>query len=365
MRRIRSILRQFLFIIPAMLGLLLYCLLPSFPQVAEWVFSRFLFRQISVPVGGIVSLFPFSLTELLVILAIPGSLALLVLLVVRIIRSSSRLRTAGIAAKGIAWTLSFTFLAYMLLHGVNFYRLPVQQLMGLDVSAKTPEFLQQVCIDLAQKASEARAELSEDENGYTRLSETLDQTLRQADKGYRILAPDMPYLSGGVWRTKPVQMSHLWSYTGITGMYFPMLCEANVNIDVPESSIPATAAHELAHTRGFASEDECNFLAYLTCINSPSADYRYSGYLLAYIYCSNALYGFDTEMWGAVQPYCSDGVHRDLGERNEYWEQFEGEVEEISSSVNDTFLEIQGVDDGVLSYDRVVELILAYYAKTM
>lgn len=365
MKRVGFILRQFLFLTPAMVGLLLYWILPSFPYVTEWLFSRFIFRLLSVPVGGIVSLFPFSVTELLAVMAVPGCLALIVLFIVRLIRSSSRLRTAVLAAKGLAWTLSCVFLTYMLLHGVNFYRLPIHQLMELDVSAKTPEFLQQVCIDLAQKASLVRTELPEDQNGYTQLSETLNQTLRRADEGYRTLSSEMPYLSGGVWRTKPVQLSHLWSYTGITGMYFPMLCEANVNIDAPESSIPATAAHEIAHTRGFAGEDECNFLAYLTCINNPSADYRYSGYLLAYIYCSNALYEFDTDMWGAVQPYCSDGMHRDLGERNEYWEQFEGEVEEISSSANNTFLEIQGVDDGVLSYDRVVELILAYYVKFM
>ena len=42
---------------------------------------------------------------------------------------------------------------------------------------------------------------------------------------------------------------------------------------------PSTAAHELAHTRGFAREDECNFFAFLTSIASDSADCRYSGYL--------------------------------------------------------------------------------------
>ncbi len=83
---------------------------------------------------------------------------------------------------------------------------------------------------------------------------------------------------------KPVQLSHWWSYTGITGMYFPFFAEANVNIDVPDSGIPATAAHELAHTRGFAREDECNFLAYLACIHHSSGDVRYSGYLSAYIF---------------------------------------------------------------------------------
>ena len=181
--------------------------------------------------------------------------------------------------------------------------------------------------------------------------------------GYRSLQGTYPFLFGGVFRAKPVQLSHWWSYTGITGMYFPMLAEANVNIDVPDSSIPATAAHELAHTRGFAREDECNFLAYLTCIHSDSADFRYSGYLMAYIYCSNALYAYDIELWRETRAACSEGVLRDLGERNRYWEAFEGRVQEISNSVNNSFLESQGQEKGTLSYDEVVSLIVSYYIR--
>ena len=146
-------------------------------------------------------------------------------------------------------------------------------------------------------------------------------------------------------------------------MYFPMLAEANVNIDVPDSSIPATAAHELAHTRGFAREDECNFLAYLTCIHSDSADFRYSGLLMAYIYCSNTLYDYDKDLWGETREACSDGVKRDLGERNRYWKTFEGKVQEISNNVNNSFLTAQGQEKGVLSYDEVVSLIVSYYVR--
>lgn len=170
--------------------------------------------------------------------------------------------------------------------------------MGLDTSIQSPAYLQRVCIDLAQKASAERELLEEDEDGYTKLSVSKAEILRLADNGYRKLGDTYPYLWGGVWRTKPVLLSHWWSYTGITGMYFPFFAEANVNIDVPDSDIPATAAHELAHTRGFAKEDDCNFFAYLTATHSDSADFRYSGYMLAYIYCSNALYDYDTDMWG-------------------------------------------------------------------
>ena len=144
-------------------------------------------------------------------------------------------------------------------------------------------------------------------------------------------------------------------------MEIPFAAEANVNIDVPVFNIPATAAHELAHTRGFAREDECNFLAYLTCLYQDDPLYRYSGYLMAYLYCENALYDFDQEMWRETRDACSEAMLRDLQQQRQYWKQFEGEVQQVSTKVNDAFIASHGVEDGVLSYDRVVELVMAYY----
>lgn len=361
MKRWGKACRHGLFLCPALAAFLLAYFLPRVPRFTETVFSRGIFRVLSALLGSLTALFPLSLTELLVVLALP----LAVFLTVRLIRAMRRAPRKGPvlakAGKGAGWVLSGAFLLYMLLHGLNFYRLPADELMGLDTSTASLEELRDICIDLAQKASAEREGLPEDEKGRTRLSMSKSALLRQADNGYRKLEKEYPFLWGAVWRAKPVLLSHWWSYTGITGMYFPMLAEANVNIDVPESGIAVTAAHELAHTRGFAREDECNFFAYLTAIHSDCADYRYSGYLLAYIYCSNALYSYDKEMWGQTRAHCSEGVGRDLGERNEYWKQFEGPVQETSNKVNDQFITSQGDSDGVRSYDRVVNLIVGYY----
>ena len=350
-----------MFPLPALIGLLLFWLLPLAPRLTETFFSRFLFRVVSVPLGALAAVFPLSLTECLVILALPLFILLLILWIRRLKRSADRCRLLGRSGRALGWVLSSVFLRYMLMHGAKFYRLPVSQLMDIDTAVRTPAFLQQVCIDLAKKASAERLLVQEDEEGCMKLSQSKANTLRLAQDGYQKLSDDLPFLWGGVWRAKPVLLSHWWSYTGITGMYFPFFAEANVNVDIPDWDIPSTAAHELAHTRGFAREDECNFFAYLTSIASDSADFRYSGYLLAYIYCSNALYGYDGEMGAEARSYCSEGVQRDLAASSRYWKQFEGKVQEVSTSVNNSFIASQGDDDGVLSYGRVVQLIVGYY----
>ena len=81
---------------------------------------------------------------------------------------------------------------------------------------------------------------------------------------------------------------------------------------------------------------------------------------MAYIYCSNALYDYDAELWGETRAACSDGIRRDLEERNRYWENFEGKVQEISNNLNNSFLQSQGQESGVLSYSEVVSLIVSY-----
>lgn len=355
--------RLFCAVIPALAAFLLYLLLPLFPGLTETLFSGVIFRIIGVPLGFVFSLLPFSLTEVLAVLALPVVIFILIFFIRRMLGSKNRFRTAANAGLKVIRVVSAVMLIYMLLHGVNFYRRPASELMGLDTSKKPAELLQSLCIDLAKKASSEREKLKEDENGNAVLSQSITKTLSMSDDGYKVLAKRYPFLWGSVSRAKPVQLSHWWSYTGITGMYFPFLCEANVNIDQPDFTIPVTAAHELAHTRGFAREDECNFFAVLSCFNNHSPDYRYSGSYMAYVYCSNSLYSYDTDMWAAAASFLSDGVKRDIERQGEYWKQFEGKVKQAAEKVNDKFIESQGVDDGVFSYNRVVELLLAYYEK--
>lgn len=360
--RLKKLLPWFLSLLPALVAALLFLGLRELPNVAEYVFSRGIFKVLSYPLDWLVSLYPWSLTELMLVLALPLLILLIVLTVRTLRRSGKRRCEAARLCRRLLAVVSSLLLFYMLMHGVNYYRLPLDTLLQIETGETfTAEELQAVCMDLAAKATAAREALPEDENGCVVLPDTLSETLKQADDGYRTLGKTWPFLKGSLWRVKPVQLSHWWSYTGISGMYFPLLAEANVNVDMPPWSIPVTAAHEVAHTRGIAREDECNFLAFLACCASEEPVYVYSGYLMTYIYCGNALYDHDPAMWQAARDICSPGVVADLRQQSAYWKQFEGEVKEASTAANNAFIQSQGVADGVLSYDRVVELVLKWY----
>lgn len=348
-------------LIPLVIAALMYLLLPKFPHFTEYVFSRGIFRAIGFPVQWAVSAVPFSVTEIIVILIIPAVIVLAVVWIIKIIRNTEKAKTAEKGIRFVAWCLNLALLVFMVMHGANYYRLPVSELLDLPEREYSAEDLYNVTCDIAVKASQAREKLPEDENGCAMLSVTQSEILRLADDCYDSIRDDYTFLRTGVWRVKPVMLSHLWSYTGTTGVYCPWTGESNVNTDVPVYSIPHTAAHEIAHTMGIAKEDECNFLAWLACSESGIAEFEYSGYLSAYGYCINALYRADKDLWSKALDMCSEGMMRDLTNENAYWDTFKGEVMESSQDFNDSFIKANRVESGILSYDLMVELLLRYY----
>lgn len=342
----------------------MYLILPHFPKFCEYVFACGIFRVIAFPAEWIMSFIPFSVTEAAVVLGIPALVALLAVWIVKIIRAKKpRLRIFERGCRFTAWCLSLALLIFMLMDGANFSRLPLSELLNLPDGEYTAEQLYTVTSDLAKKASEAREALPEDENGCAVLSVKRSELLSKADDCYSPLRADYPFLKTAVRRVKSVKLSHLWSYTGYTGVYCPWLGEASVNTDVPDYELGHTAAHEVAHTMGFAKENECNFLAWLACAECEQPDYKYSGHLQAYIYCANALYKADRKLCAQAYFSCSDGMIRDLKQKNAYWKSFEGEIEKASQSFNDAFIKANGVESGTLSYNQMVELMLRYYDK--
>ena len=164
-------------------------------------------------------------------------------------------------------------------------------------------------------------------------------------------------------RIKPVMLSEAMSYTHITGVYTFFTGEANLNVDFPDYTLPFTAAHELAHQRGIAREDEANFVAYLVCIESSEAYIRYSGYLNLFEYVASALARADVNLYKEAIANLSQTARYEMVAYSNFFDKYRDSVaSEISGVVNDTYLTIQGTP-GTASYGMVVDLAVAYYGR--
>lgn len=84
---------------------------------------------------------------------------------------------------------------------------------------------------------------------------------------------------------------------------------------------------------------------------------------MAWLYSTNLLYDYDLETYTKLESGLEQKVMEDLKENNQFWKRYEGQISELSNQVNDTYLKANKQTDGVESYDRMVDLLMAEYLK--
>lgn len=257
--------------------------------------------------------------------------------------------------------LSLAYFVFILLWGLNYYRSDFADLAHLTVKPASTEDLAVVCENLIGRMNALRTTVDEDRNGIMRVGGDKSRVLARAQTGYRKAAGIYPELGGNYGQAKGIILSVPMSYLGITGFYFPFTGEANVNMAVPDVILPATACHEMAHQRGFAREDEANYIAYVTCNMNPDSDFQYSGTLLAVLHSMNMLKSYDCQRYMQLQENYSKQVRQDLNDYALYWARHEGMAERLSTQLNDLYLKSNRQAEGVYSYNRMVDLLIAEY----
>ena len=172
---------------------------------------------------------------------------------------------------------------------------------------------------------------------------------------------------------KPLYFSDFVSQQYMLGYYFPFSMEANYNKVAYVTNLPVTMCHELAHLKGYIQEDEANFIGFLACISSDDLLFQYSGYLSVLNYVNNDFYeaiGEDYERYMAEVQIDRQVYEDAVFVRKEDWDRIEKEavvdtevVDAVSTGFVETSLKLNGVDDGMVAYSRVVDLLLQWYCQ--
>ena len=327
------------------------------PDFAEW-YSQNIYPVLVSAIGRLTGLLPFSLAEICLYLLLAALILSLICLCI------------GIARKGeaghrlFAWfscaVLAVSILAFLYTAGcgVNYHRKTFSSEEGIIASDYTAEELQEICIRLTEEVNSRAGKVSRDSDGVMILTAPEGEGAVEAMEK---LAEAFPSLKGYYPMPKKVAVSELLSYQGLTGVYSPFTIEANYNGDMTPYNIPFTTCHELSHLRGFMAEKEANFIAFLACIGSDRTDFQYSGYLSGWTYCMNALYRADPEAWQETRSLLDKKAEADVWANSQFWNSYEGVISETADRINDTYLRANGQADGVRSYDRMVDLIMAYF----
>ena len=346
-------------ILVSALVILLHLLTRPLRALNVWLSERFVrpaHLWLSTQTGRV----SFSVAELLIALLVVFLLVYLVSQLVDLFRKPKFfLRLYRTLATLLALGLS-VYAGFCLLWGVFYYGDDFTARSGLKSEPVSTVQLERVTAYFAALANEYSGRVPRDESGVCAVDR--GAVLDRSGELYRAVEADYPCLAGPELRAKGILCSRVMSYTDFTGFFFPFTAEANVNLDFPPALFASTVAHELAHQRGVAKEQEANFVAVLACMKDGDPVFVYSAALLAYTHLGDALYQADRAAWERIAGTLNEAVRADFAAQREYWAQFETPVQTVSNTVYEGFLQSYDQKLGMKSYGACVDLLVNYYA---
>lgn len=343
-------------------------------------YSHYVYRVLSLGIGSVMGLLPFSVVELLLY-------ATILFVLFDFAKQLCRAVRAGIARPlrhflgHLFLILSTLLVLYVFLCGINYHRTSFSEEAGLSVTIDAhgtvydEADLVTLCDYLVTEINDTEAQLAAaaiqvEGACIGQTSETpkpsatwLWHAGRTGQRAMEMLGQRYHRLSGHYPYPKPILNTWILSVQQTTGVYSPFTVEANYNRDIAYYDIPFTICHELSHLRGYMQEEEANFIGVLATIGADDLYFNYSGYVSAWVYAGNALARIDSTAFATLYSRINTRTRQDMLYNNAYWQQFEGKPAEAHEQLNDAYLKMQGQATGVRSYGHVTDLMLEYFAE--
>ena len=351
----------------ALLALFLLSVIFLFLANLSSAFAVFFNQNISaalrVVLAALTNLLPFSLAELLIV-----SLPLILFFVIRyaIKHKSKNWRCVLSYTVSLLSVASLLFSSFVLVYGMGYHTPNLGERLSLSDEPVSAEELADTAQKLVSEMNLYLLPIRYEKSGASVMPYSLEEMNDSLIQSYKKLAKEYSFIQSYRSRIKPVLLSRLMSYAHFTGFYTFFTGESNLNVDFPDYTLPFTAAHEFAHGRGIARENEANFMAFLVCMNSEDDYIRYCGLLNMYEYVISALYEADTAegkpLYKKTIDLLDDRVKGELSAYATFFEPYQDStISEISGAVNDSFLKANGTEEGEKSYGLVVNLAVSYY----
>ncbi len=341
------------------ISLVVYLFCRNSQPVADFI-SEYIGGAIRFVLATITSVLPFSIAEVFLLLFFPVTI---IFFFFAPDKNEGRFMTRnGYIILGV---LLLILAIYFSAFAPCYFRTPVGEELSLDRESVSKTDIYNAIVAVSGELEKLEDDVTSASTGETLMPHSYSELVSKLNKAYDSLSEKYDFFSDFYSYPKPLAISNIMPYTRISGFYTFFSGEANISTAYPDFTLPFTMAHEMAHQRGIAKEDEANFVAFLVCMESDDSYIRYSGYTEILNYLSDSLYEADKELyWLASSRFPS--VYKN--EYSAYIRFVRGsDVEKVSNvtdAINNTMLQSQGQTAGSESYGLVSELAGAYY-KTL
>jgi hypothetical protein len=268
----------------------------------------------------------------------------------------------------LLWVGSILFPIFLFVWGLNYQRLPLAETMNLDrrPAARTGE-LEGIAVRLTSEINTnyERARGGANWAGASILPMTpavLNRSLEAAFQAEPLLGAAG---QGGFAEPKALRLSRITTLMGVSGFYISYTAEVTYNSEVPPVDLPMTIAHHKAHQRGWAREDEANFIAFLACTRANEPYIRYSGYVHA-LRVLEPIGKAEPARLADMLGRLAAGPRDDLRIRTEFWGNAKNAyLGAFSRRMFDIYLRACRVHTGAKNYDEDIYLMTSYFLKNL
>lgn len=345
---------------------ILYLLAHQIPEAFFSVYTPFS-RTLAKALAFLFSFAPFSIVEFALYALVLFFLGYLIFSLVRAFTRTEGAWALLRYAMDLLFTVVFLIFLFVVAWGLNYLAPPLEDRLGLNVRERPEAALIETANWLLEAVNAEAGQLPLDADGAMD-GGGFDNLAKKMPEAFKALeAQNDIFRGGGVSPPKRITIWLPFTYMSIAGIYSPYTGECNVNPNAIDTFLPYTMAHEMAHRYGFAAENDANFIAFKACQASPDAEIRYSGAVSALFSCMRAIddaealetlrAGFPKVLWADIA----------ASQRKDEALNLNPELKEAASSgssmINDAFLKTVGLEDGIKSYGRVVDLLIAEYVR--
>lgn len=203
------------------------------------------------------------------------------------------------------------------IYGLNVHAGPLAEDIRLRESDYTLSELQTAAEFYRDRANELANQIDRDAAGDPVIPD-FDTLSVQAAEGFQVLAYERfdSIFAGSTIPVKQLSWSPVFTRNKISGIMVGITGEAAINLQLPPVCQPFVICEQMCRRMCIAADADALFGAFLSCIENSSLEFQYSGYLMAYRFCQDALQtvynttGNDNVL--QVKSYVNNNLRHDL-----------------------------------------------------
>jgi hypothetical protein len=323
-------------------------LAPPGSMTVERFYSKWLYPMLQANLTALSNRSPIALFDVAIVVFIVIAIGIWTWSI-RLARKKQAIRSLWRGLVATLTLLAVVYLWFLASWGLNYARPGLESTMNYDASRITPEAVRALAEYAIERANDTHA--AGHAAGFPAISaspQALIDALHQVER--ELGRPRPTVIATPKWSL----FSPFYRASGVSGQLGPFFLETLLNPDLTGPERPAVLAHEWAHLSGYAPESDASFVGLLAALRAGPAS-EYSAWLDLVSESVNQLQPVTQQI---VLQKLAQGPRDDQAAIRERLKALVRPVEQVAWSSYDRMLKSQGVEEGIKSYSRVIELLI-------